>query len=167
MLIHFVQLMLQFRSLRLSLATSFAGCRFSLGDIDWSTASVEEMSGMRMLFPKTLDRLHQPILCPHRHLRDAESGFDLCIADDIVFSELLHTERIERKVKPASDFGDAIHQSFWQAPDVRLLSHRSADDCNQFIGGKGFVIAHMINSGWNRLCQQSVNHIAEIPHRGK
>ena len=107
-MIHFVQLMLQLRSLRLSLATSFAGCRFSLGDIDWSTASVEEMSGMRMLFPKTLDRLHQPILCPHRHLRDAESGLDLCIADDIVFSEFLHAERVEGEVEPTAKFGDAV-----------------------------------------------------------
>ena len=140
-MIHFVQLMLQFRSLRLSLATSFAGCRFSLGDIDWSTASVEEMSGMRILFPKTLDRLYQPILCPHRHMLNTQRGFDFGIADDIVFSELLHAERIERKVKPASNFGDAIHQSFWQAPDVRLLSHCSADDCNQFIGGKGVIVS--------------------------
>ena len=96
---------------------------------------------MRMLFPKTLDRLHQPILCPHRHLRDAESGLDLGIADDIVFSELLHAEGVEGAVETTAKFGDAVHQSFWQAPDVCFLSHCLADDCNQFIGGKGVIVS--------------------------
>ena len=104
--------------------------------ISASTTSVEEMSGMGILFPKTLYRLHQPILCPHRHLCDAEGGFYLGVADDIVFGEFLHTERVEGEVEPTAKFGDAVHQSFWQAPDMRFLSHCLADDCNQFIGGR-------------------------------
>ena len=48
-----------------------------------------------MLFPKTLYSFHQPILCPYRHLCDAEGGFYLGVADNIVFSEFLHTERLE------------------------------------------------------------------------
>lgn len=96
---------------------------------------------------KTPNRLHQPILCPNRHLFDAEGGFDLGVADDIVFSEFLHTERVEGEVEPSAKFRDAVHQSFGQAPDMRFLSHCLADDCNQFIGGKGFVVSHMENSG--------------------
>ena len=93
-----------------------------------------------MLCAKTPYRLNQPILCPHRHLFNAEGGFYFGVADDIVLSEFLHTERVEREVEPSAKFGDAVHQSFWQAPDVRFLSHCLADDCNQFIGGKGFVV---------------------------
>ena len=115
--------------------------------ISASTASVEEMSGMGILFPKTLYCLHQSVLCPNRHLFDAESGLDLGVADDIVFSEFLHAERVEREVEPFAKFGDAVHQSFWQAPDMRFLSHCLADDCNQFIGRKCFVVSHMIDSG--------------------
>ena len=48
-----------------------------------------------MLFLKTLYRFHQSILCSNWHLRDAEGGLYLGVADDIVFSEFLHTERIE------------------------------------------------------------------------
>ena len=90
---------------------------------------------------KTLNRFHQPILCPHRHLCDAEGGFYLGVADDIVFSEFLHAEWVEGEVEPTAKFGDAVHQSFWQAPDVRFLSHCLADDCNQFIGGKGVIVS--------------------------
>lgn len=100
-----------------------------------------------MLFPKTLYRVHQPVLCPYRHLLNAESGFYFGVADDIVFSEFLHAERVEGEVEPSAKFGDAVHQSFWQAPDVCFLSHCLADDCNQFIGGKCFVVSHMIDSG--------------------
>ena len=78
--------MLQFRSLRLSLATSFAGCRFSLGDIDWSTASVEEMSVMRILFSKTPYCFRQTIHGPDWHMLNTQRGFDFGIADYIVFS---------------------------------------------------------------------------------
>ena len=93
-----------------------------------------------MLFPKTLNRLHQPILCSDRHLGDAEGGLDLGVADDIVFSEFLHAERVEGEVEPTAKFGDAVHQSFWQAPGMPFLSHCLADDCNQFIGGKGVIV---------------------------
>ena len=117
--------------------------------ISASTTSVEEMSGMGMLFPKTLYRFHQPILCPYRHLGNAEGGFYLGVADDIVFGEFLHTERVEGEVEPTAKFGDAVHQSFWKVPDVGLFSHCLANDCNQFIGGKCFVVSHMVNSGWN------------------
>lgn len=82
---------------------------------------------------------------------DAEGGFYLCVADDIVFSEFLHTERVEGEVEPTAKFGDAVHQSLWQAPDVGFLSHCLADDCNQFIGRKGLVASHMVNSGRNWL----------------
>ena len=109
--------------------------------ISASTASIEEMSVMGMLFPETLYRVHQPVLCPYRHLFNAESGFDLGVADDIVFSEFLHAERIEGEVEPTAKFGDAVHQSFWQAPDVCFLSHCLADDCNQFIGGKCVIVS--------------------------
>ena len=104
-----------------------------------------------MLFPKTLCCFHQSILCPYRHLFDAEGGFYFGVADDIVFSEFLHAEWIEGEVEPTAKFGDAVHQSFWQAPDMCLLSHCLADDCNQFIGGKSFVVSHMVNSGRNWL----------------
>lgn len=107
------------------------------------------MSGIGILFPKTLYRFHQPILCPYRHLGDAEGGLYLGVADDIVFSEFLHAEWVEGEVEPTAKFGDAVHQSFWQVPDMCFLSHCFADDCNQFIGGKGFVVSHMVNSGWN------------------
>ena len=93
---------------------------------------------------KTLNRLHQPILCPHRHLCDAEGGLDLGVADDIVFSEFLHAERVEGEVEPTAKFGDAVHQSFWQAPDMCLLSHCLADDCNQFISRKGFIVSTIL-----------------------
>ena len=93
------------------------------------------------LFLKTLYSLHQPILCPHRHLGDAEGGFYFGVADDIVFGEFLHTERVEGEVEPTAKFGDAVHQSFWQTPDVGFLSHCLTDDCNQFIGGKSFVVS--------------------------
>lgn len=69
-----------------------------------------------------------------------QRGLDLGVADDIVFSEFLHAERIEREVEPTAKFGDAVHQPFWQAPDVCFLSHCLADDCNQFIGGKGVIV---------------------------
>ena len=117
--------------------------------ISASTTSVEEMSGMGMLFPKTLYRLHQSVLCPYRHLLNAEGDFYFGVADDIVFSEFLHAEWVEGEVEPTAKFGDAVHQSFWQVPDMCFLSHCFADDCNQFIGGKGFVVSHMVNSGWN------------------
>lgn len=107
--------------------------------ISMSTASVEEMSGMGILFPKTLYRLHQPVLCPYRHLFDAEGGFYFGVADDIVLSEFLHAERVEGE--PSAKFGDAVHQSFWQAPDMCFLSHCLADDSNQFIGGKGVIVS--------------------------
>ena len=96
---------------------------------------------MLNLLSKTPYCFRQTIHGPDWHMLNTQRSFDFGIADDIVFSEFLHTERIERKVKPASNFGDAIHQSFWQAPDVRLLSHCSADDCNQFIGGKGVIVS--------------------------
>lgn len=112
--------------------------------ISMSTASVEEMSGMGKLFPKTLYRVHQSVLCPYRHLLNAESGFDLGVADDIVFSEFLHAERVEGKVEPTAKFGDAVHQSFWQVPDMCFLSHCLADDCNQFIGRKGVIVSTIL-----------------------
>ena len=102
-----------------------------------------------MLFPKTPYRLHQPVLCPNRHLLDAEGGFYFGVADDIVLSEFLHAERVEREVEPSAKSGDAVHQSFGQAPDMCFLSHCFADDCIQFIGGKGLVFSQMLNSGWN------------------
>ena len=94
-----------------------------------------------MLFPKTLYCLHQPVLCPNRHLLNADGGLVLGVADDIVFSEFLHAEW---EVEPSAKFGDAVHQSFWQAPDMRFLSHCFADDCNQFIGGKGFIVSTIL-----------------------
>ena len=97
-----------------------------------------------MLFPKTLNRLHQPIFCPNRHLFDAEGGFYFGVADDIVFSEFLRAERVEGEVEPTAKFGDAVHQSFWQAPDVRFLSNCLADDCNQFIGRKGVIVSTIL-----------------------
>lgn len=108
--------------------------------ISASTASVEEMSGMGILFPKTLYRFHQSILCSYRHLCDAEGGLDLGVADDIVFGEFLHAEWVEGEMEPTAKFGDAVHQPFWQAPDVGFLSHCLADDCNQFIGRKGVIV---------------------------
>ena len=96
--------------------------------ISASAASVEEMSVMGMLFPKPLYRIHQSVLCPYRHLFDAEGGLDLGVADDIVFSEFLHAERVEGEVEPTAKFGDAVHQSFWQAPDMCFLSHCFADN---------------------------------------
>ena len=107
--------------------------------------------GNGMLFPKTPYRLHQPVLCPNRHLLDAEGGFYFGVADDIVFSEFLHAERVEGEVEvePSAKSGDAVHQSFGQAPDMCFLSHCFADDCIQFIGGKGLVFSQMLNSGWN------------------
>ena len=65
-----------------------------------------------MLFPKTLYCLNQPVLCSYRHLFDAEGGLDLGVADDIVFSEFLHAERVEGEVEPSAKSGDAVHQSF-------------------------------------------------------
>ena len=94
-----------------------------------------------MLCAKTFYRLNQPILCPYRHLLNAESGLDLGVANHVVLRKFLHTERVEWKMEPATKFGDAVHQSLWQAPDMRFLSHCLADDCNQFIGGKGFVVS--------------------------
>ena len=102
------------------------------------------MSGIGILFPKTLYRLHQPILCSYRHLCDAEGGLDLGVADDIVFGEFLHAERLEGEVEPTAKFGDAVHQSFWQTPDVGFLSHCLADDCNQFIGRKGVIVSTIL-----------------------
>ena len=72
---------------------------------------------------------------------NTQRGFDLGIADYIVLSEFLHAERIEGEVEPTAKFGDAVHQSFWQTPDVGFLSHCFADDCNQFIGRKGFIVS--------------------------
>lgn len=69
-------------------------------------------SGMGILFPKTLYRVHQPVLCPNRHLFNAEGGFYFGVADDIVFSEFLHAERVEGEVEPSAKSGDAVHQSF-------------------------------------------------------
>ena len=97
-----------------------------------------------MLFPKTLNCVRQSVFCPNRHLFDTEGGLDFGVADDIVFSEFLHAERVEGEVEPSAKFGDAVHQSFWQAPDVRFLSHCFADDCNQFIGGKCFVASTIL-----------------------
>lgn len=54
---------------------------------------------------------------------------------------------VEGEVEPTAKFGDAVHQSFWQTPDVGFLSHCLTDDCNQFIGGKSFVVSHVIDSG--------------------
>lgn len=62
-----------------------------------------------MLFPKTLYRLHQSVLCPNRHLLNTKSGLDLGVADDIVFSEFLHAERVEGEVEPSAKSGDAVH----------------------------------------------------------
>lgn len=70
-------------------------------------------------------------------------------------------------MEPTAKFGDAFHQSFWQTPDVGFLSHCLTDDCNQFIGGKSFVVSHMVNSGWNRFCQQAIDYIAEISYTCK
>lgn len=75
---------------------------------------------------------------------DAEGGFYLGVADDIVFGEFLHTERVEGEVEPTAKFGDAVHQPLWQTPDVGFLSHCLADDCNQFIGRKGLVVSTII-----------------------
>ena len=61
-----------------------------------------------MLFPKTLYCLNQPVLCPYRHLFNAEGGFYFGVADDIVFSEFLHAERVEGEVEPSAKFGDAV-----------------------------------------------------------
>ena len=97
-----------------------------------------------MLFPKTLYRLHQSVLCSYRHLLNAESGLDFGVDDDIVFSEFLRAERVEGEVEPTAKFGDAVHQSFWQAPDVRFLSHCLADDSNQFIGRKGVIVSTIL-----------------------
>ena len=62
-----------------------------------------------MVFPKTLCCFHQSILCPYRHLGDAEGGLYLGVADDIVFSEFLHAKRVEREVEPTAKFVDAVH----------------------------------------------------------
>lgn len=66
-------------------------------------------SGMGILFPKTLYRFHQSILCSYRHLLNTESVLDLGVADDIVFSEFLHAERVEREVEPTAKFVDAVN----------------------------------------------------------
>ena len=95
---------------------------------------------MLNLLSKTPYCFRQTIHGPDWHMLNTQRGLDLCIADDIVFSELLHSERIEGEVEPTAKFGDAIHQSFGQAPDVCFLSHCLADDCNQFIGGKGVIV---------------------------
>ena len=94
-----------------------------------------------MLFPKTLYCLRQSVFGVNRHLLNAEGGFYFGVADDIVLSEFLHAERVKGEVEPSAKFGDAVHQSFWQAPDMRFLSHCLADDCNQFIGGKGVIVS--------------------------
>lgn len=66
-------------------------------------------SGMGKLFPKTLYRFHQSVLCPYRHLHNAEGDFYFGVADDIVFSEFLHAERVEGEVEPSAKSGDAVH----------------------------------------------------------
>lgn len=123
--------------------TCWAGRIRCIIDIELFKCSLDKhfCSHNQSLFPKTLYRFHQPILCPYRHLGNAEGGFYLCVADDIVFSEFLHAEWVEGEVEPTAKFGDAVHQPFWQTPDVRFLSHCLADDCNQFIGGKYFVVS--------------------------
>ena len=63
------------------------------------------------LLPKTPDSLSQTILRAYRHLGNAKRSLDFGIADDIVFSEFLHAQRVEREMQPASDLCNSIHQA--------------------------------------------------------
>ena len=117
---------------------------------------------------KGVKGLVQAVVAAHRK-GFAQGLEELVVTHYIRLGEFLESLGVERQVEHISGLGQTADESLRAAPDTGFFAERLGHPQNQVVGGKGLVVAQVVDPGWDVIALDELpegeDHIIDAAKR--